>query len=101
MGLFASLWKLAGNCYQFLDVDVYLLPKSEDLMVSLTKGRNSQSLIFSSAYQQMPLTDKSKQVLAIIHTWDYTATLCDHYTWLPFGVASQPALLQMAVDEIL
>ena len=81
---------------QFLDVDAYPLPKPEDLMVSLTGGKKFTKLDLSSAYQQMPLADESKQFLTInTHRGLY------RYTRLPFGVASAPALFQKAMDEIL
>ena len=81
---------------QFLDVDAYPLPKPEDLMASLTGGKKFTKLDLSSAYQQMPLADESKQYLTInTHRGLY------RYTRLPFGVASAPAVFQKAMDEIL
>ena len=79
-----------------LDVDAYPLPKPEDLMVSLTGGKKFMKLDLSSAYQQMLLTEESKKFLTI-----NTHRVLYQYTWLPFGVASAPAMFQKAIDEIL
>ena len=81
---------------RFLDVDAYPLPKPEDLMVSLMGGKKFTKLDLSSAYQQMPLADESKQFVTI----NTHRGLC-RYTQLPFGVASAPSLFQKAMDEIL
>ena len=80
---------------QSLDVDLYPLPKPEDLMVSLTRGKKSTKLDLSSAYQQMPLDSSQCFVTVNTHHGLY------QYTQLPFSVASAPAIFQKAMDTIL
>lgn len=81
---------------QDLEVDQYPLPVPEDLMSSLTGGKTFTKLDLSSAYQQMPLEEESRQYVTIsTHRGLY------HYTCLPFGIASAPAIFQKAMDSIL
>ena len=50
---------------QDLEVDQYPLPVPEDLMSSLTGGKAFTKLDLSSAYQQMPLEEESRQYVTI------------------------------------
>ncbi|KAL5489261.1 hypothetical protein EMCRGX_G018331 [Ephydatia muelleri] len=81
---------------QSLDVDQYPLPKPEDLFATVANGRVFTKLDLSQAYQQMLLDEESRQYVTInTHLGLY------HYTRLPFGVASAPAMFQKAMDMIL
>ena len=74
---------------QSLDVDQYPLPKPDDLFAMVTNGRVFTKLDLSQAYQQMLLDEESRQYVTInTHLGLY------HYTRLPFGVASAPAMFQ-------
>ena len=79
-----------------LNVDQYPLPKPSDLMTLLTGGKIFTKLDLTAAYQQMMLDEESsKMVVVNTHQGLY------HYTRLPFGVASAPAVFQRAMDSIL
>eukprot|EP00731_Ephydatia_muelleri_P019518 Em0012g343a len=60
---------------QYLEVDRYPLPKPNDFFATPAGGQKFSNIDLSQAYQ--------------------------HYTRLPFGVASAPALFQRAMDSIL
>ena len=49
-----------------LDVDQYLLPCPEDLMSSITGGLKFSKLDLTSAYQQMPLDEASREYITIM-----------------------------------
>ena len=81
---------------QSLDVDAYPMPKPVDLVMSLTGRNKFTKLDLSSVYQQMALTDESRKFLTInMHHGLY------QYIRLTFGVASAPAIIEQAMDEIL
>ena len=70
-----------------LEIDQYPLPVPEDLMLCLTGVKVLTNLDLSSAYQQIPLDEESRQYVTITtHRGLY------RYTRLPFGIASAPAL---------
>lgn len=48
-----------------LDIDLYSLPRPEDLTTSLTGGQNLSKPDLSAAYQQMPLVEESHQFVMI------------------------------------
>jgi len=80
----------------FLCVEQYPLPKLNDLMACLTGGQLFTKLDLTAAYQQMLLDEESSKLVVInTHRGLY------HYTRLPFGVASAPAVFQRAMDSIL
>jgi hypothetical protein len=62
----------------------------------MTGGQKFTKLDLSQAYQQLLLDDNSKSLLTFnIHKGLY------HYTLLPFGVASAPAIFQKTMDVLL
>ena len=80
----------------FLAVDQHSLPNAEEIFASLTGGQKFTKLDLSQAYQQLLLDDDSKSLLTInTHKGLY------HYTRLPFGVASAPAIFQKTMDVLL
>ena len=79
-----------------LKVDQYPLPKPEDLFASLAGGQKFTKIDLAHAYQQMSLKENCRQLVVInTHRGLY------QYTWLPFGVASSPAIFQKVMDTIL
>ena len=79
-----------------LEVDQYPLPKSDDLLATLSGGKIFSKIDLSRAYQQMPLDEMSRHVVTI-----NTHRGLFRYNCLPFGVASAPAVFQRAMDTIL
>ena len=79
-----------------LDIDLYPLPRLEDMMTSLTGGQKFSKLDLSAAYQQMPLNEECQKFVTINTHWGLY-----HYTRLPFGIASAPALFRKVMDTIL
>ena len=82
---------------QPLDVDQYPLPKPDDLFATLAGGKKfTLKLDLSQAYQQLELDEDSSQYVTVnTHRGLY------HFTRLPFGVASAPALFQQLMDTML
>ena len=81
---------------QVLDVDQYPLPKPEEIFASLAGGQKFSKLDLSKAYQQLLLSDESKEYTTInTHQGLY------QYTRLPFGISSAPAVFQRTMDTIL
>lgn len=71
-----------------LCVDKYPIPRIEDQRFS--------KLDLSNAYLQIEVEEKSRELLTIS-----TQKGLFHFNRLPFGVASSPALFQMAMDQVL
>ena len=65
-------------------------------MTCLSGGKRFTKLDLSSAYQQMPLEEDSRQYVPVnTHRGLY------RFTRLPFEIASAPAIFQKAMDAIL
>ena len=87
-------YKLTVN--QAASTDTYPLPRIEDLFTSLSGGKLFSKLDLAHAYQQVPLDEDSKKYTTVnTHKGLY------HYTRLPFGVASAPAIFQRIMDNML
>ena len=79
-----------------LDVDKYPLPRPEDIFATLAGGKKFTTLNLSHAYNQLILDKESRKYVVVnTHCGLY------HYTRLPFGIASVPALFQCVMDQIL
>ena len=64
---------------------MYPLPRVEDLFATLSGEKSFTKLDLAHAYSQIPLTEQSKQYVAInTHKGLYK------YNRLPFGVAAAP-----------
>ena len=77
-------------------VDTYPLPREDDLLTSLGRGKSFTKLDLAHAYQQIPLDEESKKYVVInTHKGLY------RYNRLPFGVTSSPAIFQRTMESIL
>ena len=79
-----------------LETDQYPLPRPEDLMSCLTGGCKFSKLDLSSAYQQMIFDEDSCPYVTVS-----TQKGLYRYLYLPFRVASVPAVFQKAMDTLL
>ena len=77
-------------------MDQYPLPKLEELFATLDGGKKYTKLDMSQAYQQLVLDEESTKYVTI-----NTNRRLYHYTRLPFGVASTPAIFQKIMDSVL
>jgi len=79
-----------------LEVDQYPLPKPDNIFATLAKGKWFSKTDLKHTYQQMKLAENSCPYVTInTHRGLY------HYTLLPFGVSSAPALFQKVMDTVL
>ena len=79
-----------------MEVDQYPVPKAEDLLAILAGGQKFTKLDLSHAYQQVVLSEESRQYVTInTHKGLY------RYNRLPFGIASAPAIFQQTMEKIL
>ena len=81
---------------QCMHIDQYPLPRPEDLFNQLSGGSKFSILDLSHAYQQMPLTEESKNYTTIT-----THKGLFRYTRMPFGIACAPAKFQRAIEQVL
>ena len=77
-------------------LDAYPIPKIENLFATLANGRWFTKLDLSCAYQQLPLDEKSKELIVI-----NTHRGLFRYTRLPFGISSAPGIFQRVMESIL
>ena len=76
-------YKLSVN--QASKIDSYPLPRIDDLFASLAGGKTFTKLDLANAYQQIPLDDQSKKIVAI-----NTHKGLFQYNRLPFGDICRP-----------
>ena len=81
---------------QVAKADVYPLPRMEDLFNKVAGGKTFTKLDLTHAYQQLPLTEDSKDLTTI-----NTPKGLFRYTRLPFGVSAAPAIFQRTMDCLL
>ena len=79
-----------------LNVDIYPLPRVEDIMATLAGGESFSVIDLANAYLQMDVENSSKQFLTIT-----THKGLFEYQRLPFGLASAPAIWQRTMDMLL
>lgn len=77
-------------------LDAYPIPKVEDLFAQLTKGKLFSKIDLTQAYQQLPLDERSKELVAI-----NTQKGLFRFTRLPFGVSSAPGIFQRVMESVL
>ena len=80
-------YKLTVN--QASKADNYPLLKIDDLFTSLAGGKTFSKLNLANAYQQIPLDEQSKKIVAI-----NTHKGLFQYNRLPFGVSAAPSIFQ-------
>ena len=81
---------------QTLHCDQYPIPRVDDPFRSLAGGKSFSKLDLSHAYQQVFLTEDTKQYVTI-----NTHRGLFKYNRMPFGVSSTPAIFQRVMDSIL
>ena len=64
-----NLWRLQNHNQRATETDTYPLPRIEDLFASLARGKIFSKLDLAHAYQQIGLSEESKQ-----YTWSLTHT---------------------------
>ena len=87
-------YKLTVNPY--IKVSQHPLPAVEETFATLADGTLFTKLDLTHAYQQLELDEHGQQVLTI-----NTHRCLYHYTRLPFGVSSAPAMFQAVLEHIL
>ena len=87
-------YKLSVN--QASKVDIYSLPKIDNLFASLAGGKTFSKLDLTNAYQQISLDKQSKKIVAI-----NTYKGLFQYNCLPFGVAATPSIFQQIMETFL
>ena len=81
---------------QVIVPEPYPLPSAEDLFASLSNGKMFTKLDLSAAYQQVELTEQSKQYLVVnTHKGLYKLNR------LSYGVSTAPNVFQRIMDQIL
>ena len=79
-----------------LQIDKHPIPKPEDLLTVLAGGQKFSKLDLSQAYQQMLLDPEDRKYTTI-----NTHLGLFQYKFLPFGIASAPAVFQNQMENIL
>ena len=87
-------YKITVN--QASKVDSYPLPKIDDLFASLAGGKTFSKLDLANAYQQIPLDEASRKLVAI-----NTHKGLFQYNRLPFGVSAAPSIFQRTMETLL
>ena len=91
---------ICGNFKQTVNhvakLDIYPIPKVEDLFVKLTGRCTFTKIDLSQAYLQLPLDEESK-TFVVINTHKDSF----RYTRLLFGISAAPGIFQRVMDNIL
>ena len=77
-------------------IDSYPLPRIDDLFASLAGGKSFTKSDLANAYQQIPLDEQSKKIVAI-----NTHKGLFHYNRLPFGISAAPSIFQRTMETLL
>ena len=87
---------IINSVNQASKIDSYLLPRIDNLFASLAGGKTFTKLDLANEYQQIPLDDQSKKVLAInIHKGLF------QYNCVPFGISATPSIFQRTMETLL
>ena len=77
-------------------LDLYPLPRMDELFATLAGGKTFSKLDLQHAYLQLPLETNSKQYTTI-----NTHRGLFQYNRPPFGVSSAPGIFQRAIDDLV
>ena len=91
-----GMWWLQGDSESDIKNWNYPLPKIDDLLASLAGGKKFSKLDLAKAYQQVPIDDKSKKLVAINTHKDLF-----QYHMLPFGISAAPSIFQCMMETLL
>jgi hypothetical protein len=84
------------TCNRAAKRDSYPIPRVEDILAQLGKGKFSSKLDLSRAYNQIPLEEQSKPFTTIT-----TQKGLYQFNRLPFGISSAPAIFQRLLEDVL
>ena len=91
---------LCGDCKMTMNkctnLDLYPIPKIENLYTKLSQGRKFTKLDLRSAFLQVTLHKDSKKFLTINTPWSLYQV-----NWLSFGIKSAPGIYQCCMDDLL
>eukprot|EP00057_Strongylocentrotus_purpuratus_P011260 XP_011665734.1 PREDICTED: uncharacterized protein K02A2.6-like [Strongylocentrotus purpuratus] len=76
--------------------DTYPIPRVEELFARLANGKQFSKLDLSHAYQQLVLSEKSRELVTI-----NTHRGLFRYKRLPFGVSTAPSVFQRTMESLL
>nr|XP_054759433.1 uncharacterized protein LOC129265467 [Lytechinus pictus] len=76
--------------------DTYPIPRVEELFARLANGKKFTKLDLSHAYQQLVLSEKSREFVTI-----NTHRGLFRYKRLPFGVSTAPSVFQRTMESLL
>lgn len=77
-------------------LDHYPLPKTEDLLATLSGGKVFTKLDLNQTYQQVTLEEESRKLVTI-----NTHRSLFQYTRMPFGISSAPGIFQRIMESLL
>ena len=77
-------------------LNCYPIPKTEDILATLERGKLFTKLDLSQAYLQLKLDKELKEYLVIS-----THNGLFRYTRLPYGISSAPGIFQKAMEQLL
>lgn len=80
----------------FVKLDIYPLPKIDELFNALAGGQMFSKLDLAHAHLQLPLAKSSKHITTI-----NTHKGLFQYNRMPFGISSAPAILQRTIETLL
>ncbi len=81
---------------QYLDVQKYPLPLIEDILHTLTGGKQFSKIDLADAYLQVEVEESSRKYLVVS-----THKGLFRYKRLPFGLASAQAIFQCAIESVI
>ena len=84
------------TCNRAAKRDSYPLPRVEDILAQLGKGKFFSKLDLSRAYNQIPLDEQSKPFTTIT-----TQRGLYQFNRLPFGISAAPAIFQRLLEDVL
>ncbi|KAG1683135.1 hypothetical protein GQR58_010144 [Nymphon striatum] len=79
-----------------IDIEAYPLPLPDELFASLSGNKVFSKIDLRTCFEQFRLDDDSKEILTV-----NTIKGLMRYERLPYGIASAPAIVQRAMEEIL